>query len=135
MKRKRINWRRKRWTSFGDLKCKSKMFANFYGSLNLSYSSFNFCNFSLDYLCKFSLALILEQKKLKPTFKKWKQIVILVFTFWNVITSFYEMTSHFLVFHFRANILMICIFFKLFDICRLLVKFILRPTWATINTY
>jgi hypothetical protein len=50
----------------GDLDYKGKMFTNLCCSLNLSYSSFNFCNFSLDCLCNFStrlsLALILEAK-------------------------------------------------------------------------
>ncbi len=50
--RRRMNMRRKRWT--------------FFWSFYFSYSSFNFCNLSLDCLCKFStklsFALILETK-------------------------------------------------------------------------
>jgi hypothetical protein len=55
-----------------DLDCKGKMFANFYYFIYFSCSSFNFYNFFIDYLCKFSIklssALILEKKKDKNLF-------------------------------------------------------------------
>jgi hypothetical protein len=63
---KKKNWKKKRWTSFGNLDCRGKMFANFCYYLNVSYSSFNICNFFLDYFCHFSIrlssSLILETK-------------------------------------------------------------------------
>ncbi len=113
------------------------MFTNFCYSLNLSCSSFNFCNFFLNYFCNFStrlsLALILETKndwKLLIENKNKKSL-------WCLPPS--EMLSPFFIkwcftFHFRADTLMTYTLFRLFDIYRLLLKFILTSTWAIINT-
>jgi hypothetical protein len=114
------------------------MFVNFSCSFNLSYSSFNFYNFFLDYICnfstKFSSTFILEIKNDWNLLLKNENKEL----FWCLLSfktlSLRFMKWHF-IFHFKASVLMICIFFILFDICHLLLKFILTSTWAIVNTY
>ncbi len=57
-----------------------------------------------------------------------------VFRLGFTFESLKELGVHHFTFCFKANVLMICIFFTLFHTCHFPLKFILTLTWATINT-
>jgi hypothetical protein len=74
-KKKKKKLEKEKVDLFKDLDSRGKMFA-IYVTLNLSFSSFNFCNLFLNYLCNFSTnffsALILETKNIETCLWKMK---------------------------------------------------------------